>query len=199
MRPNLPFVSAKHMLVTYNITLSLITETNQGPRCFHKASSRVVHRLSMDLFKYLPLNLCFLFKHFSLYVHDLLVFLYPFLFYRQVAIFWQFIFFWYRYARILGILHTLIFYICLLLYHNVYLKYFSLHALNNSCFSMVHEQLFYFAHPWWFCCLLITHLDNESSLQLFCWKLDVLYGCWKLDVLYGACSSRARCTTTKIM
>jgi hypothetical protein len=35
MRPNLPFVSAKHKLVTYNITLSLITKTNQGPRCFH--------------------------------------------------------------------------------------------------------------------------------------------------------------------
>jgi hypothetical protein len=35
MRPNLPFVSAKHTLVTYNITLSLITKTNQGPRCFH--------------------------------------------------------------------------------------------------------------------------------------------------------------------
>jgi hypothetical protein len=34
MRPNLPFVSAKHTLVTYNITLSLITKTNQGPRCF---------------------------------------------------------------------------------------------------------------------------------------------------------------------
>jgi hypothetical protein len=36
---------------------------------YDKASSRIVHRLSMDLFKYLPLNLCFLFKHFSLYVH----------------------------------------------------------------------------------------------------------------------------------
>jgi hypothetical protein len=35
MRPNLPFVSTKHTLVTYNITLSLITKTNQGPRCFH--------------------------------------------------------------------------------------------------------------------------------------------------------------------
>jgi hypothetical protein len=35
MRPNLPFVSAKHTLVTYNTTLSLITKTNQGPRCFH--------------------------------------------------------------------------------------------------------------------------------------------------------------------
>jgi hypothetical protein len=34
MRPNLPFVSAKHTLVTYNTTLSLITKTNQGPRCF---------------------------------------------------------------------------------------------------------------------------------------------------------------------
>jgi hypothetical protein len=34
MRPNLSFVSAKHTLVTYNITLSLITKTNQGPRCF---------------------------------------------------------------------------------------------------------------------------------------------------------------------
>jgi hypothetical protein len=34
MRSNLPFVSAKHTLVTYNITLSLITKTNQGPRCF---------------------------------------------------------------------------------------------------------------------------------------------------------------------
>jgi hypothetical protein len=39
MRPNLPFVSAKHTLVTYNITLSLITKTNQGPRCFHSGSS----------------------------------------------------------------------------------------------------------------------------------------------------------------
>jgi hypothetical protein len=36
MRPNLPFVSAKHTLVTYNITLSLITKTNQGPRCFQR-------------------------------------------------------------------------------------------------------------------------------------------------------------------
>jgi hypothetical protein len=35
MRPNLPFVSAEHTLVTYNITLSLITKTNQGSRCFH--------------------------------------------------------------------------------------------------------------------------------------------------------------------
>jgi hypothetical protein len=34
MRPNLPFASAKHTLVTYNITLALITKTNQGPRCF---------------------------------------------------------------------------------------------------------------------------------------------------------------------
>jgi hypothetical protein len=34
MRPNLTFVSAKHTLVTYNITLSLVTKTNQGPRCF---------------------------------------------------------------------------------------------------------------------------------------------------------------------
>jgi hypothetical protein len=38
MRPNLPFVSAKHTLVTYNITLSLITKTNQGPRCFQRES-----------------------------------------------------------------------------------------------------------------------------------------------------------------
>jgi hypothetical protein len=38
MRPNLPFVSAKHTLVTYNITLSLITKTNQGPRCFQVAA-----------------------------------------------------------------------------------------------------------------------------------------------------------------
>jgi hypothetical protein len=37
MRPNLPFVSAKHTLVTYNITLSLITKTKQGPRCFQEA------------------------------------------------------------------------------------------------------------------------------------------------------------------
>jgi hypothetical protein len=37
MRPNLPFVSAKHMLVTYNIMLSLITKTNQGPRCFQSS------------------------------------------------------------------------------------------------------------------------------------------------------------------
>jgi hypothetical protein len=28
------------MLVTYNITLSLITKTNQGPRCFHYPFSR---------------------------------------------------------------------------------------------------------------------------------------------------------------
>jgi hypothetical protein len=40
MRPNLPFVSAKHTLVTYNIMLSLITKTNQGPRCFHAPRSR---------------------------------------------------------------------------------------------------------------------------------------------------------------
>jgi hypothetical protein len=39
MRPNLPFVSAKHTLVTYNISLSLITKTNQGPRCFQAVSS----------------------------------------------------------------------------------------------------------------------------------------------------------------
>jgi hypothetical protein len=38
MRPNLPFVSAKHTLVTYNITLSLITKTNQGPRCFQRTT-----------------------------------------------------------------------------------------------------------------------------------------------------------------
>ena len=36
MRPNLPFISAKHTLVTYNIMLSLITKTNQGPRCFQR-------------------------------------------------------------------------------------------------------------------------------------------------------------------
>jgi hypothetical protein len=35
MRPNLPFVSAKHTLVTYNITLSLITKTNQGLDAFN--------------------------------------------------------------------------------------------------------------------------------------------------------------------
>jgi hypothetical protein len=38
MRSNLPFVSAKHTLVTYNNTLSLITKTNQGPRCFQHRS-----------------------------------------------------------------------------------------------------------------------------------------------------------------
>jgi hypothetical protein len=36
MWPNLPFVSAKHTLVTYNITLLLITKTNQGPRWFQR-------------------------------------------------------------------------------------------------------------------------------------------------------------------
>jgi hypothetical protein len=41
MRPNLPFVSAKHTLVTYNITLSLITKTNQGPRCFQQTGRQV--------------------------------------------------------------------------------------------------------------------------------------------------------------
>jgi hypothetical protein len=41
MQPNLPFVSAKHTLVTYNITLSLITKTNQGPRCFHLVPCQV--------------------------------------------------------------------------------------------------------------------------------------------------------------
>jgi hypothetical protein len=40
MRPNLPFVSAKHTLVTYNITLSLITKTNQGPRCFQASITK---------------------------------------------------------------------------------------------------------------------------------------------------------------
>jgi hypothetical protein len=45
MRPNLPFVSAKHTLVTYNTTLSLITKTNQGPRCFHKACPKVPYPL----------------------------------------------------------------------------------------------------------------------------------------------------------
>jgi hypothetical protein len=35
MRPNLPFISAKHTLVTYNITLSLITKTNQGLDAFN--------------------------------------------------------------------------------------------------------------------------------------------------------------------
>jgi hypothetical protein len=40
MRPNLPFVSAKHTLVTYNITLSLITKTNQGPRCFQSGTCK---------------------------------------------------------------------------------------------------------------------------------------------------------------
>jgi hypothetical protein len=47
MRPNLPFVSAKHTLVTYNITLSLITKTNQRPRCFHQrcgAADQPAHR-----------------------------------------------------------------------------------------------------------------------------------------------------------
>jgi hypothetical protein len=43
MRPNLPFVSAKHTLVTYNITLSLITKTNQGPRCFQRRTT-IIHR-----------------------------------------------------------------------------------------------------------------------------------------------------------
>jgi hypothetical protein len=41
MRPNLPFVYAKHTLVTYNITLSLITKTNQGPRCFHSLHASI--------------------------------------------------------------------------------------------------------------------------------------------------------------
>jgi hypothetical protein len=36
MQPKLPFVSAKRTLLTYNITLSLLTKTNQGPRCFQK-------------------------------------------------------------------------------------------------------------------------------------------------------------------
>ena len=47
MRPNLPFVSAKHTLVTYKITLSLITKTNQGPRCFQVPFS---HRLASRIF-----------------------------------------------------------------------------------------------------------------------------------------------------
>jgi hypothetical protein len=42
MRPNLPFVSAKHTLVTYNITLSLITKINQGPRCFQRQTRKVI-------------------------------------------------------------------------------------------------------------------------------------------------------------
>ena len=29
------------MLVTYNITLSLITKTNQGPRCFHSFNQSI--------------------------------------------------------------------------------------------------------------------------------------------------------------
>jgi hypothetical protein len=40
MRPNLPFVSAKHTLVTYNIMLSLITKTNQERRCFQAPLER---------------------------------------------------------------------------------------------------------------------------------------------------------------
>jgi hypothetical protein len=35
MRPNLPFVSAKHTLVTYNITLSLITKPTRGLDAFN--------------------------------------------------------------------------------------------------------------------------------------------------------------------
>jgi hypothetical protein len=46
MRPNLPFVSAKHTLVTYNITLSLITKTNQGPRCFHFSATSLSNLLT---------------------------------------------------------------------------------------------------------------------------------------------------------
>jgi hypothetical protein len=47
MRPNLTFVSTKHTLVTYNITLSLITKTNQAFRwldiaCLHGLSLTMV-------------------------------------------------------------------------------------------------------------------------------------------------------------
>jgi hypothetical protein len=51
MRPNLPFVSAKLTLVTCNITLSLITKTNQGPRCFHHAHKTWLWTCDLVFFK----------------------------------------------------------------------------------------------------------------------------------------------------
>jgi hypothetical protein len=39
---------------------------------------------------------------------------------------------------------------------------------------MIHERSFYFAHPLWSRCFLITSLGNEFSPQLFCWNLTYL-------------------------
>jgi hypothetical protein len=44
---------------------------------------------------------------------------------------------------------------------NVYLKHFSLHVLDHPSFSMIHERSFYFAHPWWSRCFLVTSLGYE--------------------------------------
>jgi hypothetical protein len=57
MRPNLPFVSAKHTLVAYNITLSLITKTNQGPRCFQRQHKMLNINALRPLKHYLPEDL----------------------------------------------------------------------------------------------------------------------------------------------
>jgi hypothetical protein len=35
---------------------------------------------------------------------------------------------------------------------------------------MIHEQSFYFAHPWWSRCFLVTSLGNEFLLQHICWN-----------------------------
>jgi hypothetical protein len=56
MRPNLPFVSAKHTLVTYNITLSLITKTNQGARCFQSPPFWWLMTTLQDLWEYFVLK-----------------------------------------------------------------------------------------------------------------------------------------------
>jgi hypothetical protein len=50
-------------------------------------------------------------------------------------------------------------------------KTFQFTCLDHPCFSMIHERSFYFVHPWWSACFLITSLGNEFSLQLFCWNL----------------------------
>jgi hypothetical protein len=62
--------------------------------------------------------------------------------------FWQFVLSWSWYAHTIGILHTLIFMYAYLHTPSICLRHFNLHVINHPCFLMIHEQSFYFAHPW---------------------------------------------------
>jgi hypothetical protein len=70
----------------------------------------------------------------------------------------------YYLGRTLGILHTLIFSYMLTFIPQLLFKTFQLHVLGHPCFSTINEQSFYFAHPWWSRCSLITSLGNDFYL-----------------------------------